>query len=52
MNLTTEDKRKLENTNLKCLAMQLQEGLIDMCNLDGDMSVLEFIKNEMFEGRY
>ncbi|WP_299831500.1 hypothetical protein [uncultured Metabacillus sp.] len=43
-NLTKEDIENLENTTVFQLAQQLEDGLLHSCNLDEEMTVLEFIK--------
>lgn len=44
INFTKEEIENLENTTILQLAMQLEDGLVHLDNLNPDMSVLEFIK--------
>jgi len=44
MSLTKEELGKLSNVTIAQMANQLDDGLIHMCTLDENMSVLEFVK--------
>lgn len=42
--LNEEDISKLSNTTILQVAMQLEDALVHSCDLDENMSALEFIK--------
>lgn len=49
MELTAKDIEKMKNTPIYQVALQLEDGLINMGLLPEDMSLLEFVKHYLNE---